>query len=100
MPCESWRFLRRRSRGRCRHAEADWCDAGQPPGFLSFLPEEGEGEVDAFDLAEPPLGLCPCPAGQEVGLNLVEPGQHLRVDADHGASEAGVLMLARRRVRP
>jgi hypothetical protein len=57
-----------------RHAEADWRDAGQPPGLLPFLPEEGESEVDALDFAEPPLGFGPGLAGQEVGLDLVEAG--------------------------
>lgn len=32
-----------------RRAEIDGGDAGQSLGLLSFLSEEGQGEVDAFD---------------------------------------------------
>jgi hypothetical protein len=42
---------------------------------LPFLPQEGEREVDALDLAEPRLLLGPSAAGQQVVLDLVEPGQ-------------------------
>lgn len=47
-----------------RHAEFDRRDAGQPLGLLPFLPEEGEGEVDALDLTEPSLVLGAGAAGQ------------------------------------
>ncbi len=35
------------------------------------------------------------PAGQEIGLDLVEARQHLGVDVEHGTSQTGVFMLAR-----
>ena len=37
----------------------------------------------------------PAPPGLEVVFDLVEAGQHLRIYVDHGASQAGVLVLAR-----
>src|SRR6266852_5441895 len=85
-----------RSRSCVAHAgdaEVDGRDAGQPPGLVSFLAEEGEGEVDALDFTEPALVPGPAPAGLEVVFDLVEAGQHLRIYADHGASR-GVLVLA------
>lgn len=72
----------------------------RPAPRVSFLAEERQGEVDAFDFTEPALGLGSDPAGQKVALDLVKAGQHLRINADHGASQASVLMLARSRVGP
>lgn len=40
-----------------RYAELDRRDAGQPCGLLSFLPEEGQGQVNALDLTKPSLVL-------------------------------------------
>ena len=54
---------------------------------------EGEGEVYAFDFAEPALGFGSDSAGQEVGFDLVESGKHLRIDVYHGASETGLTEL-------
>ena len=59
-----------------------------------FCPEEGEGEIDALDFAEPFLGLGSGVAGQKVGLDLVEAWQHFRVYGEHRASQTRVLMLA------
>ncbi|WP_214324743.1 YceI family protein [Nonomuraea sediminis] len=39
-------------------------------------------------------------AGQKIEFDLVESGQHLWVNVDHGASQAGVFMLARGPVGP
>jgi hypothetical protein len=74
-----------------RHAEVDRGDPGEPTGLVSFLAEERQGEVDAFDFAEPALGLR---SGPEVALDLVKAGQHLRINEDGhvvlGGGEAGV----------
>ncbi|MET4648230.1 hypothetical protein ABID95_008000 [Streptomyces atratus] len=62
--------------------------------FVALGTEEGEGEVDAFDLTGPALSFGACSAVEEVGLQLRETGQHLGVDMQHRASDAGVLVLA------
>lgn len=62
-------------------------------GFLAFTLQEGEGELDALDLSEPPLGLGVGPAGEQVGLDLIEAAQHLRVDPEHRASNARLTEL-------
>jgi hypothetical protein len=41
------------------HAELDWRDAGKALGLLPFLPQEGEGEVDALDFTAPCWRLPP-----------------------------------------
>jgi hypothetical protein len=71
-----------------RDAERDRRDPGQPHGLFSFLLQEGEGEVDALDLTKPSLALCAGAAGQQVVLDLVESGQHLRVDVKHWATQS------------
>jgi hypothetical protein len=62
-----------------RPAHLDQGPTGLPPEFEALR---------WFPL--PPACLqSPC-AGQEVGLDLVKAGQHLRIDVDHGASQAGL----------
>lgn len=73
-----------------RHAEVDRGDPGEPAGLVSFLAEERQGEVDAFDFTEPALGFGSGPAGQKVDFDLIKAGQHLRVDVEHGTPEACV----------
>jgi len=46
--------------------------------------------VDALDLAEPSLVFGPSAAGQQVVLELVEPGQHLRVYGEHWAAQTSL----------
>ncbi|MEU2688763.1 hypothetical protein ABZ654_33760, partial [Streptomyces hygroscopicus] len=58
-------------------------------------PEEGECQVDSFNFAEPLALLGPLAPQQEILLQLGEPGQHLWADLEHGASNAGVFVLAR-----
>jgi len=82
-----------------RYAEIDWRDAGQALGLLPFLPEVGEGKVDALDFTEPCLLLGAASSGQQIGLDLVEAGQHLGVDAEHGAAQTRMFMLARGSIR-
>src|SRR6266700_7278363 len=77
-----------------RYAELDRRDASKALGLLPFLPEEGEGEVDALDLAEPSLVFGPATAAQQIVLDLVEPGQHFRVYGEHRAAQTSVFMLA------
>ena len=69
-----------------RRAEIDRGDAGQALGLLSFLPEEGQGEVDALDLTKPRLLFCAGAAGHQVVFDLIEPRQHFRVDVEHWAA--------------
>jgi len=71
----------------------------EPHGLGAFLVEEAESEVDAFDLAKPPVGLSAFTAGKEVGLDLVEAVDHLRIDPQHRAADAAVLVFAGRGVR-
>lgn len=56
---------------------------------LEFVAEVGEGEVDAFDLAEPALVVGVLAALLEVALDLGEPGDHLGADVEHGTADAG-----------
>jgi hypothetical protein len=57
--------------------------------------EEGEGEVESFDFSEPALVCGSAAAAQKVVFDLVEAGQHLRVNGEHGATQTRMLMLAR-----
>ncbi|MFB4285574.1 hypothetical protein ACBJ59_60680 [Nonomuraea sp. MTCD27] len=79
-------------RGTPWHAEVD---RGKSAGLVSLLAKEGESEVDAFDLTEPALGFGSGSASHKVDFNFIESGQHRRVNIDHWASRAGMLMLAR-----
>jgi hypothetical protein len=60
----------------------------------SRLEQEGQGEVQALDLAVPAFLPGGVAAGGQVGLDLVEPGHHPGVDVQDGAADAGVLVLA------
>jgi len=42
----------------------------------------------------PSLGLGAFPAGEQAGFDLIEPGQHLGVHLQDGASDAGEFVLA------
>jgi hypothetical protein len=79
---------------RAWHAEVNGGDAGQPPGLVSFLAEESKGQVDAHDFTEPAFVLRSAPARLEVVFDLVEARHHFRINGEHGASQAGVLVLA------
>jgi hypothetical protein len=50
------------------HAEFDRRDAGEAFGLLPFLPQIGEGEIDALDLTEPVFALSACATDQQVFL--------------------------------
>jgi hypothetical protein len=69
-------------------------DTAEPASLGALVPQEAKGEVDAFQLAEPTLGLGAGPPGEQVDLQFLEPGQHLGVDAQHRAADAGVFVLA------
>ncbi|WP_253787880.1 hypothetical protein [Nocardia amikacinitolerans] len=66
----------------------------------SFVAEAGQSAIDAFDLAQPALGRGPAFAIFEIGFELVEAGQHCRVDVELATAQAGVLMLATGAVWP
>ncbi|MFE9559421.1 hypothetical protein ACFYOD_39115 [Streptomyces sp. NPDC006703] len=55
--------------------------------------EEGEGKVDAFDLADPALGFGARSTVEEVGFQFRETGQHLGVDVEHRTADAGLSEL-------
>jgi hypothetical protein len=74
--------------------------AGEPLAVGALVAEEGQGEVESFDLAVPSLGLGLLPAADQVGFYLVEAGEHSGVYAQDGTPDAGVFMLARRAIRP
>lgn len=46
-------------------------------GLVPPAAEEGEGEVDAFDLTDPAFGFRAGPAVEQVGFQFREAGQHL-----------------------
>ncbi|GGW35382.1 hypothetical protein GCM10010340_11290 [Streptomyces griseoloalbus] len=62
--------------------------------LLALAPQEGEGEVESFDLTLPSLGGRPLTSGEEILLQFIEPRDHLRVDRKHRAADAGVFVLA------
>lgn len=68
-------------------------------GCVTFGSQEGQGHVDTFDLAGPALGLGAGAAVEQVGFEFVEPYEHLRVDVQHRAADAGVFVPAGRAVR-
>ena len=68
--------------------------AGEPLGVRSLVPQEGQREVESLDLTAPSLGLGAFPAGEQVGFDLIQPGQHLGVYLQDGASDAGEFVLA------
>ena len=61
-------------------------------GVSEFVAKVGQGEVDAFDFAEPALVLGALAAVLKVGFDVGEPGDHLEVDVEHGAADAGVFV--------
>ncbi|MFE4382910.1 hypothetical protein [Streptomyces cyaneofuscatus] len=67
--------------------------------LISFRAEEGEGEIDAFDLTDPALGFRAVATIEQVGFQLREAGQHLRIDVQHWTADAGVFVLTGSAVR-
>ena len=49
-----------------------------------------EGPVDSLDFAQPALGLGTFPPLLQVGFQLVQAGQHLRIDVQLRAPEASL----------
>jgi hypothetical protein len=74
----------------CGDAKINWRDAGQSFGLLSFLPQEGKGEVDALDLTKPRLVLRAGSASQQVVLDLIEPRQHFRINVEHWTTQTSL----------
>jgi hypothetical protein len=67
---------------------------------LSFIAEVEQGEIQAFDLAEPLLLLSARSPGEQIRFQDIETWQHLRVDLEHAASDTGMLVLTRGAVGP
>jgi hypothetical protein len=61
----------------------------QSPGFSRSFAKEPQREVKAFQFAEPALGRGANTAVEQVGFKFVEAGQHVWVDAQHRAAQAG-----------
>ncbi|MFF3787211.1 hypothetical protein [Streptomyces sp. NPDC001933] len=59
-------------------------------GLLPLVSQEGEGEIESVDLTPPVLGDSALATGEEVLLQLIQAGQHLGVDAQHRAADAGI----------
>ncbi|WP_164837819.1 hypothetical protein [Streptomyces sp. B27] len=72
-----------------RKPQVNGPDSLEAAGLLAFASEEVERQFDSFDFVLPVLGDGQPAAGQEVLLDLVEAGQHLGVDAEHRAADAG-----------
>lgn len=62
--------------------------------FGSFAPQERQGEVNSFNLSEPTLLLRLFFSSEQVRFDVVKTGQHLWVDVEHGAADAGVFVAA------
>jgi hypothetical protein len=71
--------------------EVNKSDTSKSTSLGPFLAEESEGKVDALDLAEPAFGFSLSTASQAVGFDLIEAGQDLRINVDHGTSHAASL---------
>jgi DNA mismatch repair protein MutH len=63
-------------------------------GLTALAAEEVQGQIDAVDLAEPPFCLGSGTAGLQVDFDLVQAREHVGVDVQDGAAQAGVLVLA------
>ncbi|WP_185148977.1 hypothetical protein [Streptomyces sp. Ag109_O5-1] len=74
-------------------AEVDDGPTEAPPGFVSLGSQEGEGQVDAFDLAAPAFGFGTGPVVDEDRFEVVESADHLRADLEHGAADAPLTEL-------
>jgi hypothetical protein len=61
-----------------RHPERDWIASLETTGLLALAAQEGEGEVESFDLTSAVLFDSTFAAGDEVLLQFVEARQHLR----------------------
>ncbi|WP_181140793.1 NucA/NucB deoxyribonuclease domain-containing protein [Streptomyces sp. Ru62] len=64
---------------------------GETGGVSLLGAEEGQGQVDAFDLAQPLFFECALAPHEEVLLDVGKPGQHLGIDLEHGAADACIL---------
>ena len=60
----------------------------------SLAAQERQGEVDPFDFAEPVLSVGAVSAFEKAGFDVVEAREHLGVDVEHGAADAGVFVAA------
>ena len=54
--------------------------------------KESEGEVDAFELAEPSFCLGEFASGDEVGVDFLEPADHAGVNLEQGAADGRVFV--------
>lgn len=61
---------------RRRDAQADWSRPGGPAGLAALAAQEGQGEVEPFDLTAPSFVGGALAPREQVGFHLVEPGQH------------------------
>jgi hypothetical protein len=64
-------------------------------GVIAFVPQESESHFDAFGLAEPTTLHGIYSPTDQVGFDLGESADLRRVDAEHGAANAGVFVVAR-----
>ncbi|KUN85720.1 hypothetical protein [Streptomyces griseoruber] len=83
----------------CGDAKIDKWSLGSTLRLVALGAEEGEREVDAFDLTKPVLVLGAPEAGKKVGFEFFESVEHLRVDVEHRTADAGVFVLAGGAVR-
>jgi hypothetical protein len=74
--------------------EPEVLSGAESSGSDALVAEERQCEVDAFDLAEPAFGLGSLETVEEIGLELAQAGEHLGVDVEHGAADAGVRVVA------
>jgi hypothetical protein len=80
-------------RDRCGHAQRDGPAGAGAFGLGAFVAQECQGQVDALDLAQPSLGFGPRPPGKDVGLELLQAGQHLWVNEKDRAPYTGLTEL-------
>jgi hypothetical protein len=59
-------------------------------GVGALVAQALQCSVDAFDFAQPSLGRGAFPTFDQVGLQVVESRQHLGVDVELGAAQAGL----------
>lgn len=76
-----------------RNAKVDDGAMKAPSGLVSLGLQEGESQVDAFDLAAPSFRFGLSAAIDEVRFEFVESADHFRADLEHRAADVPLTEL-------
>jgi len=70
-----------------RQSEVHGCQPCQALSLVLLVLQEEERQVDTFEFAEPAFGFGLSAPGEEVGVDLLQPLAHGRVDVQHWAAD-------------